>query len=132
MKILNNTIFKFMLVGVINTLFGTAVMFVMYNLFGFNYLISTISNYFFGSILSFFLNKFYTFSNKDKDFKQIVKFTLNIVLCYVIAYWIPVAICNNFINTKEYENVFMSFGVVIFILLNFIGQKYFVFNSTKK
>ena len=50
-----------MLVGVANTLFGTAVMFLFYNLFHFDYWVSSAANYVFGSILSYILNRFFTF-----------------------------------------------------------------------
>ena len=55
---------KFLIVGVVNTVFGTAVMFVSYNLLHLDYWISTGANYVLGSILSYFLNKTFTFNNK--------------------------------------------------------------------
>ena len=55
------TVYRFILVGIVNTLFGTAIMFVFYNVFHLSYWISSASNYFFGSILSYFLNKSFTF-----------------------------------------------------------------------
>lgn len=85
-KLLDKTFLKFILVGIVNTLFGTAVMFVFYNVFGLSYWLSSASNYFFGSILSYFLNKRFTFKNKDRSFLVVLKFTLNIAVCYGIAY----------------------------------------------
>ena len=62
-RIFDRTILKFLIVGVVNTLFGTAVMFSLYNLAGCSYWISSAANYILGSILSFFLNKYFTFQN---------------------------------------------------------------------
>lgn len=45
---------KFLLVGVINTLVGTAIMFGLYNLAGASYWLSSAANYVLTSILSFF------------------------------------------------------------------------------
>ena len=59
---------KFGIVGVINTIFGTAIMFGLYNLAGCSYWLSSAANYFFGSILSYFLNKNFTFQNKSPTF----------------------------------------------------------------
>ena len=84
MKI-DGTIIRFIIVGVINTLFGTAIMFVFYNVFHLSYWISSASNYFFGSILSYFLNKGFTFKYGKTDFKSVARFTINILLCYLIA-----------------------------------------------
>ena len=56
---IDKELFKFILVGIANTLFGTAIMFGMYNLLGCNYYVSSACNYIFGSILSYFLNKYF-------------------------------------------------------------------------
>ena len=85
---LDGTVIRFIIVGVINTLFGTAIMFVFYNVFHLSYWISSASNYFFGSILSYFLNKSFTFKYGKADFKSIVRFTVNILVCYLLAYGI--------------------------------------------
>ena len=51
-KFFDRTFWKFILVGIANTLFGTGIMFVFYNVLHLSYWISSASNYFFGSILS--------------------------------------------------------------------------------
>lgn len=45
-KFADKTFLRFVLVGVINTVFGTAIMFVFYNVFGLSYWLSSASNYF--------------------------------------------------------------------------------------
>ena len=125
---------KFILLGVINTLVGTAVMFALYNLESCGYWLSSAANYVVGSIVSYFLNKYFTFQNRERSLKQIGKFILNIVICYVIAYgaakpmalWVltgaPLAI---------QENVAMLVGMVLFTLLNYFGQRFFTFKEDK-
>ena len=71
-KLADKTLLKFILVGIINTLFGTLIMFGFYNILHLNYWISTAANYVFGSILSYFLNKYFTFKNREKGFKTIL------------------------------------------------------------
>ena len=66
-KIFDKTFWKFIMVGIVNTLFGTAVMFSFYNLLHFSYWVSSAANYIFGSILSYFLNKHFTFQNKSRS-----------------------------------------------------------------
>ena len=87
-KLIDRTLLKFVVVGVINTLFGSAVMFAMYNLLGCSYWVSSAANYVFGSILSFFLNKHFTFQNQSKGIGVVIKFTVNIIVCYLLAYGI--------------------------------------------
>ena len=82
----DKTFITFLIVGVVNTLFGTIIMFVLYNAFGCSYWVSSFCDYFFGSILSYFLNKHFTFHYQGTDWRSIVKFALNIIVCYLIAY----------------------------------------------
>lgn len=86
MKLIDKTTFKFILVGIVNTIVGTSVMFLMYNVANFNYWISSASNYVIGSIVSYLLNKYFTFQNKEKSLKMVLKFIVNISICYLIAY----------------------------------------------
>ena len=51
-NILDITFWKFVLVGIVNTLVGTAVMFAAYNVLHLSYWISSASNYVVGSIVS--------------------------------------------------------------------------------
>ena len=48
---------KFLLVGVVNTLVGTAIMFGLYNLAHASYWVSSAANYILTSILRFIINK---------------------------------------------------------------------------
>lgn len=127
---LDLTPIKFILVGIVNTIVGTSVMFIMYNLFHFNYWISSAANYVVGSIVSYFLNKNFTFQNKDKSWKTIGRFVLNISVCYVIAYGMAKPLVRmmlqNF-STSVQENVAMLVGMCLFVVVNYVGQRFFVF-----
>ena len=79
---------KFILVGILNTVVGMGLQFLFFNLCGWNEWVSSLIGYILGSILSYFLNKYFTFKNKDKGWKPIVKFALNIAICYGLAYGI--------------------------------------------
>ena len=123
---------KFILVGVANTLVGTAVMFIFYNLLHFDYWISSASNYIVGSILSYFLNKYFTFKQQSKSVKEIVLFIVNITLCYLIAYSAAqplVKLIFSGIDTVLADNLSMLAGMGFFIILNYIGQRFIVFTD---
>ena len=60
-KIFDIMTLKFILVGIVNTLVGTGVMFLLYNVFHTGYWIASASNYIVGSVVSYFLNKYFTF-----------------------------------------------------------------------
>ena len=128
----DKTFIRFIIVGVINTVFGTTIMFVFYNVFHLNYWISSASNYFFGSILSFFLNKYYTFQYKERDWASVIKFIITIVVCYFIAYGIAKPLMRHLLKATTQniqENVAMLVGLVLFTLLNYFGQRFFAFKK---
>lgn len=126
------SIIRFILVGVVNTLFGATIMFVFYNVFHLSYWLSSASNYFFGSILSYFLNKGFTFKYGKTDFRSIVRFTINILLCYLIAYGIAKPVVRYVLSgygVTIQENISMLVGLVLFSLLNYLGQRFFAFKK---
>lgn len=131
-KFFDKTFLRFIIVGVINTLFGTAIMFVFYNVFGLSYWLSSASNYFFGSILSYFLNKYFTFQYKKRDWKVVGRFVLNISACYLIAYGVAKPLVRALLSGASatiQENVAMLCGMCLFVALNYLGQRFFAFKS---
>lgn len=132
LKLFDITFWKFIIVGIINTLFGISIMFVFYNVFHFSYWLSSASNYFFGSILSYLLNRYFTFNNRVKSYKTIFRFILNISVCYLVAYGIAKPISEVLLSSFSQNiqvNMAMLIGMCLFVGLNYIGQRYFVFRS---
>ena len=133
-NLIDETFCKFIVVGVINTLLGTSIMFLFYNIFHLSYWISSASNYFFGSILSYFLNKNFTFKNKVDGFRNIIYFILNISICYLVAYGIakPVVkyVLSSFGKVTQ-ENVALFVGMCLFVVMNYLGQRFIVFGKSK-
>ena len=133
MKITNmrdKTLIKSVMVGIVNTLFGSAIMFAMYNLIGCSYWVSSAANYIFGSILSFFLNKHFTFQNQSKGIGVVIKFTVNIIVCYLLAYGIAKPAVRFLLegsSLKVQDNLSMLAGMVLFVGFNYIGQRFFAF-----
>lgn len=126
------TMLKFIVVGVINTLVGTTIMFTAYNVFHFSYWVSSALNYILASILSYFLNKYFTFQNRDRGLKVVLKFALNITVCYLIAYGAakPFAawVLQGF-GRQIQENGAMLTGMCLFVVINYIGQRFFAFKN---
>ncbi len=134
LRFFDKTFLKFVLVGIANTLFGTTIMFVFYNLFNFSYWISSASNYIFGSILSYFLNKYFTFKSKDNSLKNILIFAVNITVCYFVAYGLAkpaVGYIFAGLGEKLQGNISMLAGMGLFVALNYIGQRFIVFANKK-
>lgn len=131
-KLFDKTFLKFILVGVINTAVGAAVMFMSYNLLDMSYWFSSAANYVVGSIVSYFLNKYYTFKVKKRSWKFVLKFVANISVCYLLAYGIAKPMAARLlagVSVSVQENVAMLVGMGLFIVLNYFGQRFFAFKD---
>ena len=140
-------LWKFLLVGVINTLVGTGIMFGLYNLANCSYWVSSAANYVLTSILSFFLNKHFTFQSRERGAGQVVRFAANIAVCYLIAYGSAKPLCLRLLANaiakplvrlifsglpkKWAENLAMLAGMGLFVVFNYFGQRFFAFRSPK-
>lgn len=128
----DRTFMKFVLVGIVNTIVGTTIMFLFYNVFHLSYWVSSASNYFFGSIVSYLLNKHFTFQFKEKGSSSLIRFVINIVICYLLAYGIAKPfiqwILSDFSVTVQ-ENISMALGMCLFIVFNYLGQRFFAFKN---
>ena len=127
---------RFIIVGVANTLIGLIAMLVAYNVFHLGYWLSSAMDYIIGSIFSYFANKYFTFQVKRRSKSEVFRFVINIIVCYLIAYSIakPTVMKlleNASLSVSILEQISMIVGLGIFIVLNYFGQKYFVFRSEK-
>lgn len=131
-KIFDAQFIRFLGVGVINTAVGTGTMFLLYNVFGAGYWISSAFNYIVGSIVSYILNKKFTFKNQDSNKKTIIKFVVGIAVCYGIAYGIAKPLVHTLLvgqSQKMADNMAMLVGMGLFVIINYLSQKFFTFNS---
>ena len=134
-KLFDIKFWKFILVGVANTAFGTGIMFVFYNVFHLNYWVSSAANYVFGSILSFFLNKYFTFRAKKRSWSEIARFVLNISVCYGLAYGLARPLIRHILASAAVsvqDNAAMLVGMCVFVGLNYLGQRFFVFRGEEE
>ncbi len=109
-------------------------MFVFYNVFHFSYWISSASNYFFGSIVSYLLNKNFTFRFRERGLWSLLRFVINILSCYLLAYGIAKPVMYELLsgyNKSIQENVSMMLGMGLFVVFNYLGQRFFAFYKKK-
>ena len=134
MLLFDKVFFRFIIVGIINTLTGSAIMFILYNIAGAGYWFSSAANYVVGSILSFFLNKYFTFSVRQWSVFMIFTFIVNIAICYGIAYGIAKPAMNYLFKNspqKLRENIALFTGMCLFTGINYLGQRFVIFEFKK-
>ena len=131
-KIFDITFLKFIIVGIINTLFGMAIMFYCYNVLDLGHWFSSAMKYLFGGILSYFLNKKYTFEVKETSQKAMIRFAINLTVCYLIAYGVaqPLALyLFQGAGEKLQGNIALVIGMGLYVLLNYVGQRFWAFKQ---
>lgn len=134
LSLVDAKLLKFLLVGVVNTAVGSAIMFGLYNLAGVPYWPASAANYVLTSILSYFLNKHYTFKNTESGWRPAVRFALNIAVCYGLAYGIAEPLMRWVLSGASVavqDNVAMLTGMALFVGFNYLGQRLFAFREKR-
>lgn len=135
MKKLLSEMIRFGIVGVINTLMGYIIITTLYNVLHWNYWVSSGTSYIIGGIFSYFANKSFTFKAEGHTAQYILKFACNIIVCYLLAYGIARPLVRSVLTgySKEIvENIAIVVGMGLFIIINFIGQKFLVFHNKEQ
>lgn len=133
-------VIHFGMVGVINTFLGWVIMAVLYNLIHMGYWVSSGISYFIGSVFSYHANAKLTFKVEKRDKWLPWRFALNIIVCYLVSFAVAKPLTGRLlyllgltyggrVSAKLMDNIAMIFGMGIFIVMNFFGQKLFVFRT---
>lgn len=131
-KFFDPSMLRFLLVGVVNTLVGAGIMFLLYNLAGCSYWLSSAANYIVGGVVSYFLNKYYTFKNTERSWRQVIRFALNVAVCWLLAYGIAKPLALRLLagfDEKLQTNAAMLAGLCLYTALNYLGQRFFAFRA---
>lgn len=130
-KFLDASIWKFLLVGVGNTLLSMVLMFALE---GLGYWPSTAIAYVAGAVMSFFLNRSFTFRSQETMGRSAVKFALNVAVCYLMAYGIAQPVMELlpqpvFVPAIWWKRLTKLVGMGLYTVLNYFGQRFFAFQK---
>ena len=130
-KWIDSSLWKFLLVGVGNTLLSAVLMFLLE---GLGYWPSTAIAYLAGAVMSFFLNRSFTFKSSAAFWPSLLRFAVNVAVCYLIAYSAaqPLAgwVLGRFgVPALWVERLAKIGGMGLYTLLNYFGQRFFAFKS---
>ncbi|WP_430509177.1 GtrA family protein [Gottfriedia solisilvae] len=129
---MNFTFVRFLIVGLINTLVGLTIMYVLYHLANQSYWLSTFIGNSVGAVVSFILNRSFTFKSNGSIQKSIIKFLLVILCCYFISYHLGTLLVDWSVKEMDYAISFQTdlailLSTAIYTITNYICQKQFVF-----
>lgn len=130
-KLIDSSVWKFLLVGVANTLLSMVLMFLLE---GLGYWPSTAIAYVAGAVLSFFLNRSFTFQSDAPFWPSVGKFALNVAVCYLIAYsvaqpLVSLVLSRTAISAVWQERVAKVCGMGLYTCINYVGQRFFAFRK---
>ena len=135
---------KFILVGILNTLIGAGVVLLLLHAFGWKNFswgagAAAFAGVVVGSIVSYFLNKYFTFKNKEKGWKPVVRFTVNIAACMLIRVIAATLVSEGCkaaglsmlgMSVNDFAaNMSWAVGACVFVACNYIGQRFFAFKE---
>lgn len=132
-RLIDESIWKFLLVGVGNTLLSAVIMFLLYNLGGAPTSVSSATAYLAGAVMSFFLNRRFTFRSEENFWLSAVKFALNVAVLWAVSYLLlqpPLArLLLRWMSLKWADNLSMLFCMGVYTVLNYFGQRFFAFKK---
>ena len=137
------TLFRFLLVGVVNTLVRMgASCSAFYNLAGLHlwgdpgYQNAPTSppTIWWAAWSASFFNKHFTFRSREKGPGVALRFAANITVCWLLAYGLAkpamgALLSGTALSPQLQGNLTMLAGSGLFVLLNYFGQRFFAFRS---
>ena len=132
-KLIDKSIPRFLLVGVGNTLLSMVLMFVLE---GLGYWPSTAIAYAAGAVMSFFLNRYFTFHSEEDFWRSAAKFAINVAVLWTLTTpflqpWLAGKLQAVFVE-RWANNVSLGVCMGLYTVLNYFGQRFFAFSKTKK
>lgn len=125
MKILDSKLARYLLVGVVNTIFGYGIIFAL--MFGgVAPEVANLVGYLCGFLLSYFLNKTFTFGSKASHKRDFTRFLIAMSGAYM-ANLAVLILCYRALNINEYLAQILA-GIA-YTACGFVFNKFFAFRG---
>ncbi|WP_353051221.1 GtrA family protein [Fictibacillus enclensis] len=135
---INHSFFRFLLVGVANTAVGLSSIYILLHWGGLGYWPATFLGNAAGALVSYFLNRTFTFRSSEKMGSSSIRFVAVIFVCYYAAYSLGRETADFLANTAHFlpslfqKDVSVLAGTVLYTLFNYLGQRNFVFRKKEE
>lgn len=142
-RMMDKTLLIYVIVGVVNFILCSSLMFLLYNRFHVSEHIAPIVNYGLGSTIWYFSCRFLIFRGQPTSAQHLLRFLIEVVVCYLVSYYVIAPLVSMLILQWEKVLAFFSFGgvhkiegncsmtvgMIAYSVLNYFGQRYFVFSQ---
>lgn len=119
-------LFKYGIVGIVNTIITLATIFILMELLKVNYIVSNLVGYGLGFANSFIMNKLWTFESRGRLPREIVFFILIFLVSYALQLILLVILKEKLGIAAEISQVM---AMVFYTIISFIGNKRFTFRK---
>lgn len=123
-RLFDHSIFKFGIVGCINTLSGLSIIYLCKLCLNLGDVISNFIGYSVGLCISFYLNSRWTFKYKGMKMQTIIKFGAVTIVAYLLNLLSVMILINNF-NLDG--NFAQPLGILPYITFFYMGCRFWVF-----
>ena len=135
-KMLDRTLVLYLVIGLLNFLLCTGIMFLLYNVADFSRHTAPIVNYGLGSLIWYLACRFVLFAKAKTTPRQLLRFVLDIVVCYLLSYYVVAPLVTRLALKSTRIRTFFSFGgahniqgncemtagTISYALLNYFGH----------
>jgi putative flippase GtrA len=119
-------LFRYLLVGIVNTGFGYCIIFFMMYFFGINPIASNVTGYSFGLLSSYYLNRTITFKSRKKKLPEFTKF----LLLFLVSYGLNLTTLLIIIKYTEInEGMAQLLSGAVFILCSYVLNRFVVYRQ---
>jgi putative flippase GtrA len=119
-------IFKYLNVGILNSIVGFLIIIACIKFFNINYHLSYFIGYAIGLIISFILNKRYTFKNKSKWHSLVLPFIVIFIFSYLISHFILIFLVE---KTQLNINIAILISMVLYTAISYLMNKKLFLNK---
>ena len=119
---------RFLVVGLANTLIGLSIIYAGKWLIGWNDVVANMVGYSLGLILSFILNKRWSFRYIGSHGPAMFRFVLVIAVAYTLNLCMTLATISIF-DVNSY--LAQALGVAPYTIITYLGSRYYVFPNQK-
>ncbi|AEH46443.1 GtrA family protein [Parageobacillus thermoglucosidasius] len=130
---MNQPFLRFLLVSIIHTAAGLSIMHLLYRLPHVPYWQATLAGIAASAVISYILNRTFTFQSNVSIIKSTFRFIAVMIVCYYCSYRLSTqltdwaALTAGIISPRLANNAAILLGAGFYTILNYIGQKQFVF-----
>jgi putative flippase GtrA len=125
--VLDYRLFRFLIVGFVNTIVGLLVIYACKWLLGMGDISSNMVGYGIGIIIGFMLNKRWTFEHSGKLAPAFLRYLAVLASAYLINLTVVIYAINS-LHLNGYLS--QALGVIPYTVINYLGSRFFAFQKT--